>query len=247
LEVFEAIKTHLPRSIKAHEKRASRQAAAVVRMAMAHDPDQRYETAEAFRVDLESLAAGNPAQAWKKHGGLFRRCWAELSWMTSGLPYEYKTDATFLGLPLVHIYSGRRYPGQKWRVAKGWIACGEVAYGGLCAGGVSAGLISFGGLSFGVLSSMGAIVAALGLSAGAISVAGLVSFGGASIAAFLAIGGYARGYAAIGGYARGTYAMGGNAEGEFVVSDERADLTEDEWWSGVLTPIQELVGTVFWG
>ncbi len=245
LEVFEAIKSRLPRSLQAHEKRASKQAAAVVRMAMAHDPGERYETAAAFRADLESLAAGNPVQAWQKHGGWLRRCWAELRWMSSGFPYEYKTRTTLLGLPLVHVYTGRRYPGQRWRVAKGWIACGEVACGGLCAGGISAGLISFGGISFGLLSSMGGIAFAAVLSAGGVSSAGLVSFGGLSLSLLLAIGGFARAHAAIGGFARGTYAMGGNAEGEYVIRDGRADLTEEEWWAGALAPLHDFLGMVF--
>ena len=245
LEVFEAIKSQLPRSLRSYEKRATKEAAAVVRMAMAHDPDERYESAEALRMDLEALAQRSPVLAWQKHGGWFRRAWAELRWAASGYPYEYKSKTTFLGLPLVHVYSGRRYPGQKFRVAKGWIASGEVACGGLCAGGFSAGLISFGGMSAGVLSSMGGMSAALGLSAGAISVAGLLSFGGFSGALYLAFGGFARAYAAIGGFARGTYALGGNADGEFVVSDKRKDMPEEEWWDGALAPARDFLGSVF--
>ncbi|MFT5049777.1 MAG: hypothetical protein ACI8QZ_001170 [Chlamydiales bacterium] len=242
LEVFEAIKSHLPRSVRAHESRASKQASAVVRMAMAHDVDQRYETAQAFREDLQALADGHPVRAWQVHGGMLRRCLNELRWMSMGMPYEFKSSATFLGLPLVHIYSGRRYPGQKWRVAKGWIAAGEVAYGGLCVGGISAGLISFGGCSLGVLSSMGGFSAALILSAGGVAFAGLLSFGGVSLALLLAIGGLARGYAAVGGHARGTYAMGGNADGQYVIDDERVDMPEDEWWDGALAPILDFLG-----
>ncbi|MFT4542706.1 MAG: serine/threonine protein kinase [Planctomycetota bacterium] len=245
LEVFEAIKTHLPRSLQSYEKRVTKQAGAVVRMAMAHDPEQRYESAADFKEDLHALANGSPVRAWKKHGGILRRLWAELQWMSSGIPYEYKTSTTFLGLPLVHVYSGRRYPGQKWRVAKGWIAYGEVACGGICAGGASVGVISFGGISAGLLCSMGGISAALGVSAGGISMAGLASTGGISLALWLAIGGIARGYAAIGGHARGTYAMGGNADGEYVISETRQDMTEEEWWNGALSPMWEFLGSVF--
>lgn len=241
LEVFEAIRSTQPRSLLTREKRASKQAAAVVRMAMARNPEERYETAADLRDDLQALAEGTPVQAWKQHGGWVRRAWTDLRWMSSGMPFEYKSEAKFLGLPLVHIYSGRLYPGQKWRVAKGWLACGEFAYGGLCAGAVSAGLISFGGLSFGVLSSMGGLSAALLLSAGGVSFAGLASFGGVSIATLLAFGGIARGYAAIGGHARGTYAMGGNADGEFVITEGQQDLTEEEWWTGATRPIADFL------
>jgi len=239
LEVFEAIKTKLPRSVRAHDDRISKQAAAILRVAMAHDPAQRYASADALRQDLQALAEGGPIWAWQTRRGPLGRMWTELRWMSSGLPYEYKTEATFLGLPLVHVHAGRLYPGQKLRTAKGWIAAGEIAYGGLCAGMISCGLISFGGISLGALMSMGGMSVALGYSAGALTAAGLVSTGGVSAAAWLAIGGVARGFAAIGGYARGTYAMGGNAEGEYVIRDGHADLTEQEWWEGALRPIIE--------
>ncbi len=231
LEVFEAIKTHLPHSLQAFEKRASKQASAVARMAMAHDPEQRYATAEDFQEDLIALGKGGAVKAWAKHGGWMRRVWMELRWMGSGYPYEYKSRATFLGLPLIHIHAGRRYPGQKFRVAKGWIASGEIAYGGLAGGIFSFGLVSYGAVAGGVFQAMGAIAGALGWSCGGIAAGGIAT-GGIAMG-YLAIGGMAFGYGALGGFARGTYAAGGNAKGQYVLSDHRQDLTEDEWIRGV--------------
>ncbi|GEM_PF-1681957 len=239
LEVFEAIKTHLPRSLRAHEKRASKNAAAVTRMAMAHDVEERYESAASLRDDLLALVEGNPVRAWKKHGGSIRRLWSEIRWACSGRPFEYKSKASCLGLPLVEVYSGRRAPGQPWRVAKAWFAVGDVAYGALSVGIFSAGLISFGSVSLGVLSSMGGLTAGLILSCGGISWAGVLSMGGISFAQYLAIGGVAHGFAAIGGYARGTYAMGGNVDGEHVIGSHRVDMTEAEWWDGASEPFRQ--------
>jgi len=111
---------------------------------------------------------------------------------------EYRSKATLLGLPLVHIRSGRM-PGQTGKSAMGWIAVGEKAYGILFASGtVAVGGISFGGLSIGLISFGGIGV-------------GLVSFGGVALGA-LAIGGAAIGIVASGGIAMGWHAaIGGMA------------------------------------
>ncbi len=101
--------------------------------------------------------------------------------------YEYKSRWTLLGLPLVHVRSGRPY-GEKLRPAVGWVAIGDVSIGVL----VSVGGIAFGGISIG-----GASV-------------GLVAIGGISLGA-LAMAGMAFGYAATGGLAVGYLAHGGCA------------------------------------
>ena len=231
LEVFEAIKNQLPHSLQAFEKRASKQASAVVRMAMAHDPEQRYATAAEFREDLQALARSAAVRAWAKHGGWWRRLVSELRWMSSGFPYEYKSTSSFLGLPLVHVYSGRRYPGQSYRVARGWIASGEIAYGGLTAGVFSFGLFSFGACAFGVFTAQAGIAMALGWAAGGVALGGLTT--GGVYVGYMAIGGVALGYGALGGFARGVYAAGGNAEGTHVLSGHRQDVTREEWIEGV--------------
>jgi RNA polymerase sigma factor (sigma-70 family) len=103
------------------------------------------------------------------------------------LVWEYRSRATFLGLPLIHCRRGR-HPGQPSQPAVGWIACGDKAYGVLFAsGGIAVGGISFGGLSVGVISF------------GGISV-GLFAFGGLALGA-LAMGGAAIGIVASGGIA----------------------------------------------
>ena len=76
--------------------------------------------------------------------------------------FEYRSRASFLGLPLVHIRIGDRFAILKAPV-KAWIAVGERAVGGLFAfgaiaiapvsiGGITIGLLPFGGLALGVLA-----------------------------------------------------------------------------------------------
>ncbi len=113
------------------------------------------------------------------------------------VPWEYRSRATLLGLPLVHARGGR-LPGEKFKPAIGWIAFGEVAYGliangavavgGISIGGASFGIISFGGFAFGLLSFGGLSVGAIALGGAAI---GLVATGGIALAWHAALGGLA--------------------------------------------------------
>lgn len=110
---------------------------------------------------------------------------------------DYRSRATFLGLPLVHISFG----GSDGRlgVAKGWIAVGTVATSPFLAiGALAFGGVSIGGIGVGLLCWAG-------LGVGGFSFSGF-SLGG------IAIGGLAAGYIAYGGLAWGwKLAMGGQA------------------------------------
>src|SRR5262245_35811222 len=114
---------------------------------------------------------------------------------------EYRSQATLLGLPLLHVATAEVIDGQYRRgIATGWIAIGDVAVGVLFAcGGVALGGISVGGLSLGGLAIGGLALGALAL--GGLG-AGVVAFGGAAFGWFAAMGGLAvaRDYA-IGGLA----------------------------------------------
>ena len=93
--------------------------------------------------------------------------------------YEYKSQRTLFGLPLVHVRLGDRGFG----VAKGIFAVGNVAVGLFALGGISLGLFSLGGLSVG------------GGSFGAYAV------GGGAVGTQIAIGGSASAPLAIGSQA----------------------------------------------
>ena len=110
-----------------------------------------------------------------------------------GRHYEYKSEHTLFGLPLVHVNLGR---GNHW--ARGIVAIGNIATGFVALGGIAAGLLSLGAVSFGLLLALGAV------TLGGVSVVG-VSLNQ------LAWGGIALGWLAVGGCAVGVYAAGGVA------------------------------------
>ncbi|MCM1254401.1 MAG: helix-turn-helix domain-containing protein [Clostridium sp.] len=91
--------------------------------------------------------------------------------------YEYKSQKTVRGLPLVHINLGMGL----YR-AKGIIAIGNMAAGVVALGLLSAGVISVGLLSAGLLLAVGTIAAGL-ISMGSFAV-GCVAFGAISIGIF---------------------------------------------------------------
>ncbi len=66
-------------------------------------------------------------------------------------PREYKTRATLLGLPLIHVAFGSIHEGEFRRGrALGWVAIGDVAFGVIVSiGGIAVGGIALGGLAFG--------------------------------------------------------------------------------------------------
>lgn len=113
--------------------------------------------------------------------------------------FEYRSKWVFLGLPLIHIASGRR-PDGKINTAKGWIAMGGlsfgvlfsfggVAIGGIAFGGVAVGVISFGGLGIGLLSIAG--VAFGGWAAGGAAAVGYYAISGACAIGWMAAHGTA--------------------------------------------------------
>lgn len=103
--------------------------------------------------------------------------------------FEYKSSWSILGLPLLHVRSGRQI-GKVTRPAVGWIAIGDIAYGAFfSAGGYAVGPISVGAFSCGLLS-IGII------TAGVLALGGVISFGlwgalGPNSVGYLAHGGNA--------------------------------------------------------
>lgn len=95
--------------------------------------------------------------------------------------YEYKSQRTLWGLPLVHIH----LQDNGFVRAKGIIAIGNVATGLVSAGVISVGLVSLGVISLGLLVSIGCVAAGLlaagGLAAGAVAAGGF-AFGWLALA-----------------------------------------------------------------
>jgi RNA polymerase sigma factor (sigma-70 family) len=130
---------------------------------------------------------------------------------SSGRGFEYRSRATLLGIPLVHI----RYapPRADSSPALGWIAVGDRAVGVLFAlGAMAAGTVSVGSVAVGVVAVGGASL-------------GVISLGGTAFG-ILALGTMAAGVFALGAFAFGwtgasgavavahTFALGRVALGE---------------------------------
>ncbi len=103
--------------------------------------------------------------------------------------YEYRSEATVAGWPLVHIAQGVDPATGRPRVARGIVAIGNVAIGLFALGGVAIGGVCLGGLSLGVLALGG--VAVGGVAAGGLALAAYLAIGGAALSLQYAIGGLA--------------------------------------------------------
>lgn len=126
--------------------------------------------------------------------------------------FEYKSERTVCGLPLVHVNIG---VGRK---AKGFFAFGLVSSGIFSAGLLSMGVFSFGLLSLGLIT-LGCLSFG-GAAFGAIAL-GLLALGGVAVG-IIAIGGVAVGCYALGGAAIGLFACGGYADGYYVAVGDYA-------------------------
>jgi RNA polymerase sigma factor (sigma-70 family) len=142
--------------------------------------------------------------------------------------FEYRSRASFLGLPLVHVRIGDRFALLNAPV-KAWIAIGERAVGGLFAfgaiaiapvsvGGITIGLLPFGGLALGVLALGGFAL-------------GIWSYGGL-VVGWQALGGFALAWhAAEGGIALARdFACGGIAHAAEANNEIARQMTNSNWF-----------------
>jgi len=208
VEILDAVRHQMPPSVRVHDRRISANCQSLVRRAMERERDRRYPSALELAVDLNALSHGLATQAHVQGGGRLRRGIAVWRSISCGELSEYRSSASFLGLPLLHIRSGTG-PRSRRGVAKGWIAFGPRAVGGIAMGGFASGVFALGGFSLGAFSLGGFTL-------------GLFAMGGFS-GGGVALGGMSAGHTAIGGAALGYYAVGGLAKGAHVLSDQRRD------------------------
>lgn len=140
--------------------------------------------------------------------------------------YEYKSQRTLCGIPLVHINIGRGKT-AKGIVAIGFKSVGVVSIGLLSIGLLSLGLLALGFLGLGMFGvgffGFGAFALGL-LSGGAISI-GIISFGAISIGV-MSCGALSIGQFAVGALAKGHYfAFGDNATAMVALGATKADGT----------------------
>lgn len=130
----------------------------------------------------ECRAAVNrpPVETVREHGGWLVR--------KAGYLTEYKTKATLLGLPLIHVASHPWDPcTRSLKFVIGFFALGPLAIGVFAVGWLSLAI-------FGV----GVLTIALAAGAGVVASAGVVAVGNVAAAAGLAVGNVAIGYKALG-------------------------------------------------
>ncbi|MCH5172014.1 MAG: helix-turn-helix transcriptional regulator [Erysipelotrichales bacterium] len=135
--------------------------------------------ADVFNITTDSLLCVDDLEGNKK----------SINIIHNDFHYEYKSNKSIKGIPLVHINIGF---GMK--KAKGIIAIGNIATGVVAIGGISLGVVSLGGLAL-----------------------GLLALGGFSLALFFALGGFAIGTVSLGGIALGIFAIGGIAIGVYSI------------------------------
>ena len=117
-----------------------------------------------------------------------------------GWGFEWKSEATYLGYPLIHIAVGRDSHG-KLRVAKGMIAIGQFAIGAITIAQFGIGLLfGFGQFIFGLTA--------------------LAQF---AIGLYMAVGQFAAGYIAVGQFAVGCYAAALIGHAKYLWSPARQD------------------------
>jgi tRNA A-37 threonylcarbamoyl transferase component Bud32 len=169
----------------------------LVLRALAKEPGRRYQHATDVKLALAKIAA---SPGWVPRSG-----------------FEYKSKATLLGWPLVHV-AARRDPAHGYpTVAKGWIAVGTgTAIGGIAVGGSGAlgGIALAGGGAVGVFALGGGCAIGLLALAGGWAAGGVAVGGGAGIGAYLGVGGgfaFGGNYAVAGGGAYAPVASSGES------------------------------------
>lgn len=125
--------------------------------------------------------------------------------------FEYKSEASLLGLPLVHVVIGRDAAGRVGK-AVGILAIGRMAFGVLPIGQLAVGVFPLGQLALG---------AVLALGQGAI--AGYSAMGQLAVASHFALGQFAAGASAIGQMALGRYVLAQLGWGRYVWSTKIKD------------------------
>ncbi len=181
-------------SMPSEKAQVNRRVDEIVLRALAKEPARRYQRASEVKSDLDQAPRQRGVVRFPSHR------------------FEWKTKASILGWPLIHVAMGQNERGLPI-VAKGVIAVGNIAVGAIALGGVSLGLISLGGVALGLLFALG------GLAVGG------VALGGGSV-----------GGVAIGGGAAGYYALGGGAYGRYVMASDRVDPEAQDFFPGWIQP-----------
>ncbi|MGN1341268.1 MAG: helix-turn-helix domain-containing protein [Oscillospiraceae bacterium] len=179
---------------------------------------------ELFGITTDELIKGEPPKAAENSVPL-----PEQKPTSRKFHYEYKSEKSWHGLPLVHVNVGFGNYRARGVVAIGNIACGIISLGLVSAGVVTVGVASIGVLVLTAVAALGIIsfgVAAVGLFAAGTVSAGLFAFG-AVTAGWCSFGAVSCGAYAIGGAAYASnIAVGGMATGHIAIGDNVDGIIE---------------------
>jgi hypothetical protein len=145
--------------------------------------------------------------------------------------HEFKSNAAFMGLPMIHYTYGKCPETGRRVCAKGVIAIGRIAAGVIAIGQASIGLVAIGQLAIGLIFGLGQLST------------GLAAVGQAAIGVYFGLGQLATGYIAIGQLAIGKYVLAQMGLGEFVLSMTRKDPQAIEFFKA-LPIIKNFLGGV---
>jgi hypothetical protein len=135
--------------------------------------------------------------------------------------HEFKSKATYMGLPLIHYTYGKCPETGRRVCAKGVIAVGRIACGIIAIGHASVGVIAIGQLAIGFLFGLGQLST------------GLAAVGQAAIGVYFGLGQLATGYIAIGQFATGKYVLAQAGFGKYVWSVTRKDPQAVEFFKAL--------------
>jgi hypothetical protein len=176
---------------------------ALVLRTLEKNPQRRYQQASELRMMVEALA-GVPSRLSPE--------------VRRKLSFEYRSQTTLFGWPLVHVATGVDPATGRKRHAQGIIAMGNAPRGVIAFGDVAVGVIACGIFGYGVVS---------------VSVVsfGIVALGSVAVGLGLAIGGLAAAPVALGGAALGWYATGALAWGLHAISPGVPDPVAEQFFS----------------
>ena len=133
--------------------------------------------------------------------------------------FEWRSEAEVLGIPLIHITSGRDSITGRIKVSKGIIAIGQFGIG----------LFTVAQVGIGFFFGLGQVMF------------GLITIAQLSIALYFGIGQFATGMIAIGQLALGYYVLGQIGFGAHVLSAEMKDPAAIEYFTNIWNNIKSFL------
>lgn len=137
--------------------------------------------------------------------------WRRFGFKNGQVFEEYRSNAEWRGMPLVHITKGRSPETGRRVTAKGIIAIGRFAVGVIAIGQVSVGMIAIGQLAIGAIFGFGQLAT------------GAAAIGQAAIGILFGLGQFSNGMICIGQFGYGTYVLAQFGMGEHVIDMRGVD------------------------